>query len=375
MRSRGGRIGASAVGFVVSAGALGGLTATAGRADITFGGNARSYAMGGAGIALVDHSERNTLVNPAALALYNRRVKVEFPNIGLRASGLPLDKAYDHIIDKPSANDAVTLARDFGQRESDYGVSLNWGVRFGHMDARATGVAQVKVIPNAALQTWAKNANGDLTQLTGLERADLIGAAIYSLPQIGVAERISPAGSPIRVEGGFRVKLERSIYTHYLVDSNNIRNNTDASTAPELNGGTTLTKDGIGVDLGFLAHPSNHKGFSTALVITNLIEPNFRFTGTDTNGSPIKYDLQPRSVSVGSAWEGGRVVTAFDLVDLTRAYGNVQARLGAEYTTHGLSLQAGYASARGFTAGFGFGFLSLAFGAKAPLEITQTMRF
>src|SRR5579872_2513679 len=140
------------------------MAGNTGRADITYGGNARAIAMGGAGLAIVDRSERSTLVNPAALALYNRRVRMEYPSIGLHASGIPIDKAWDHLISHPSANDAVSLARDFGQRESDFGASLQFGMRFGHLDAEATGLAVVHVIPNAALETWAKTANGDLTK-------------------------------------------------------------------------------------------------------------------------------------------------------------------------------------------------------------------
>src|SRR5207249_12301412 len=140
--------------------------------------------------------------------------------------------------------------------------------RVGHIDASATGVGIVRVLPNAALQTWSKTANGDVTKLTGAERGDLLGAAIYALPQVGIAERVSPAGSPIRVEAGARVKLMRAIYTHYIVSSSNIANNTPATAAPELNGGTTITRDDVGVDVGILVHPRSHAGFSGALVVT-----------------------------------------------------------------------------------------------------------
>jgi len=361
----------------VALGVLSGLLAvgSAARADVIFGGNARAFGMGGAGIAVVDRSERSSLLNPAALALFNRRIKLEYPHVGLHASGIPFDKAYDHLLKNPSANDAVDLARDFGKRNSNYGASLGWGLRIAHMDAHVDGQAQVRVLPNAALQTWANTANGDVTKLTGAERADMIGAAIYALPEAGVAERISPEGSPIRVEGGLRVRLERAIYSHYIVSSSNILNNTAATPAPELNGGTTITKDGIGGDVGFLVHPANHKGVSGALVVFNAVEPNFRFTGTDQNGNPVKYDLQPRSVSVGSAWEGGQFLGVFDVVDLTRAYSNVQARMGGEYTTKGVSLRAGYNSGTGFTAGIGWGWLQLAFGNRADLQVTSTLRF
>jgi hypothetical protein len=345
------------------------------RADIVFFGNARAFAMGGAGLAIVDRKERTTPINPAALALYDRKFHIGFPGIGLHANGIGLKQAYDHIISRPDSNDAVTLARDFGGRPSDFGVGLTFGARFGHWDATATGVGIVHVIPNAALQTWAHNANGDITQLTGDEKADLLGAAVYSLPVFGAAERISPAGSPTRIEVGARVKLSRAVYTHYLVSSSNIANNTPASPAPELGGGTTLTKDGIGVDLGFLSHPRAHNGFSGALVVTNLVDPRFVFNGTDVNGAAAKYDVQPRSVSVGSAYETGRAIAAYDMVDLGRAYGDTQQRIGIEYSTKRVAFRGGYSSARGFTVGFGWGFLEFAYGARAPLEITQYLHF
>lgn len=344
-------------------------------ADIIFGGSARASAMGGAGIAIVDRSERSTGINPAALALLNRRARYIFPNIGLHAHGIPIGEAWNHLFGNPDSNDATTLARDFGKKPSDLGVNLGVGFRFGHMDARAWGVGVVRVEPNQALQTWARTADGNVALLTGAERADLIGAGIYSLPTIGIAERVSAAGSPTRVEAGARIKLQRAIYSHYIVSAQNIANNTPAVSAPELNGGTTITKDGIGVDFGILAHPHNHNGLSGAIVITNLVEPSFKFTGTDANNNPVTYDLQPRSVSIGSAYESGKLLLALDAVDLTRAYSDVQGRFGVEYSTRKVALRAGYSTAVGFTAGFGYGWLELAFGNKSPLTVTETLRF
>src|SRR5947207_1679505 len=65
-------------------------------------------------------------------------------------------------------------------------------------------------------------------------RADLVGAAVCSPPTNGIAERVSPAGSPTRLEAGARIKLMRAIYSHYIVNSANIINNTPAASAPEL---------------------------------------------------------------------------------------------------------------------------------------------
>jgi hypothetical protein len=272
-------------------------------ADLTLGGNSRAFAMGGAGVAVVDRSERSSPVNPAALALLNRRVKIGLPHAGVRASGLPIRAAYKHLFENPDETDAVTLARDFGQRDSNFGVRLAWGLRVGHMDAAASGIAQARVLPNQALKDWARNANGNAALLTGAERADFLGAGSYNLPEIGFAERVSPSGSPILMEVGGRLKFSRAVYSHYIVTAANIQNNTPAVAAPELGGGTTLTQDGIGLDFGVLMHPRDHNGLSTALVVTNIIEPHFRFTGTDVNGNPVNYNLQPRSVTVGTAYE------------------------------------------------------------------------
>ena len=69
------------------------------------------------------------------------------------------------------------------------------------------------------------------------------------------------------------------------------------------------------------------------------------------------------------------MIFAFDVVDVTRAYGNPHARFGTDYTTRKISLRSGYSSARGFTVGVQYGFFDIAIGARAPLSISQTLRF
>ena len=120
-----------------------------------------------------------------------------------------------------------------------------------------------------------------------------------------------------------------------------------------------------------LCNPRNPRPISEP----GLIDPRFRFNGTDELGNPKTYDLQPRSISLGSAYEKQRMLLALDAVDLTSAYGPAQARFGIEYRTRGIALRGGYSSARGFIVGFGWGFLDLAYGVRAPLEITHQLRF
>jgi hypothetical protein len=349
-------------------------------ADISFGGSARSDAMGGAGIAIVDHSDRNNLLNPASLALMNRRVTLVFPSIGFHASGIPIGKAFDHLFGNPNESDAAGLAKDFGGNPSDFGIDVNLGLRLGHMDIQGTGSAKVYVDPNSALEAWSKNGNGNTTLLLTdpvykNSQADIIGAAVYSLPSVGMAERISPKGSPTRVELGARMKLMTAYYTHYIMSAASIANNGPAVPAPELNGNTNIHKTGFGMDLGLLVHPSNHEGISGAVVITDAIAPHFTFNGTDATGQPYKYDLQPSSASIGTAYENGRVLLAADLVDITHGYGPTQERVGGEYRTKRIALRMGYASPAGFTFGFGALGLDLAFGARSPVVVSELLHF
>jgi hypothetical protein len=353
------------------------LLATSAQADITFGGNARIMAMGGAGLAVVDRSGNTTPINPAQIALLNRRAFVDLPSLGVRFRGVPFGTIFDRAFGGTNRTDATSLMRDFGSRNAEFGGQFNWGVRLGHLDARTNFVGTGRLLPNAALQTWVRNAGGDVNQLTGNERGDFLGAAIFSMPTVGWAERVSAPGSPTLVEVGARAKLMRAYYTHYVVDSNAIRTSGSAAPAAEMNGATSLRQDGLGVDLGFLIHPRNALGITGALVVTNLIAPNFRFTGTSTDGlnTPVSYDYQPRSIAMGTAWQGRNVLLAADLVDLTNAYGNTQLRLGAEWNLKRVALRAGYNAQNGFSYGFGLGFLQLSFGKRQPLEVMQTLRF
>lgn len=352
-------------------------TSSVAGADITFGGNARIMAMGGAGLAVVDRSGNTSPINPAQIALLNRRSFVDLPSLGVRFRGIPLGTMFDRAFGGVNKTDATSLMKDFGGRDVEFGGQFNWGLRLGHLDARSNFIGTGRLLPNAALKTWANTANGDVTKLTGAERGDFVGAGILSIPTIGVAERISAAGSPTLVEVGARVKLMRAYYSHYVVDSNAIQTSGSAAPAAEMGGRSSLRQDGLGIDVGFLAHPRNAQGLTGAVVITNLIAPNFRFNGTSTDGlnNPVSYDYQPRTVALGTAWQSRNVLVAADLVDITSSYGATQLRLGAEWNLKKIALRAGYNAQHGFSYGFGLGFLQFSFGKKLPLEVTQTLRF
>jgi hypothetical protein len=62
-------------------------------------------------------------------------------------------------------------------------------------------------------------------------------------------------------------------------------------------------------------------------------------------------------------------------VDVTRAYGDPQARVGAEYRTGRVALRAGFTSAGGAVLGVGLGGFDVAFGGRVPLEVSRRLNF
>src|SRR5207244_1991918 len=106
-----------------------------------------------------------------------------------------IGQAWDHLVSHPDRNDAVTLARDFGGQPSNFGAGVSWDIRFGHLDAFMYGVVKVSVTPNAALETWAHTANGDVTNLTGTGGA---GPSQGACRLFGRSRRDQPRQSELR---------------------------------------------------------------------------------------------------------------------------------------------------------------------------------
>lgn len=323
------------------AGLAAAVAASPARADVTLGGEARSAAMGGAGLALVGNGAAR--LNPAALALGGRQ-SVTAPYIGLRTEGgIGLGQVRSRLSSGSlNADAAGSLARDFGKRDGALELSAGIGLPLSPFEVSATGVARVRLLPNAALRAWSE-AGGDTNAVPNDARGDVFGAAVYSLPSVGFARRVGGAtGGGREAAVGIRVKSLRALYTHYVVNADTLRANGDAPAAPEIGPNRdSLKKSGLGVDVGLLARPRDGgDGFSAALLITNLIAPNLSFEGTDAAGAPKRYDLQPRSVSLGSALRRGNSLVALDLVDVTGAYSSAQVRLGAEVKSGAFALRS-----------------------------------
>jgi hypothetical protein len=275
------------------------------------------------------------------------------------------------------AEDATELARDFGRDDSALSLSADLGLTFGPVEALGSGIARARLLPDPSFRAWARS--GAPASAIPLDaRADLLGAAVYAFPTIGVGAKFTRPGGANTVYAGIRVKPMRGVYSHYVVTGANIQNDTDALKAPEMNGDDTLDKTGLGIDVGVLVQPQNSpNGFSAAVVLTNLIQPGLKFRGTDRTGAAKTYDLQPSTISLGTAFRAGNALIAFDLVDIRSAYGDTDARIGAEFKAAGrLALRAGYSSdTGGLTYGVGLAGLDLAFGSKTPVAISRTLNF
>lgn len=353
--------------------------ATAAQAiDVTLGGDARSFAMGGAGIATAAAAEgsgglRN---NPASLAFDRGLFRLHWPNVGLRAAGaLRLDRAFRYLLDKGSSSEASSIARRFGTEDSSIGLNGSFGVRFGHVEVLATSVGIARLQPNAVLSQWARSGSGSIPNDA---QADVLGAGILVLPSVGWAMAVPglKEDRPFDISFGGRLKFMQASYTHYIARGAGLGDNGSAFLAPEMNGEDLRTKNGVGADFGVMLRQRDNGPFTAGLVLSNFLKPSsFKFEGTDRNGATHVYDILPRTANAGASFIHGGTTLVADLVDLTEDAGKRQFRAGAEQRMGAFALRGGYSSSGGFTYGVGlFGF-DIAFGERQPLEVVRTLRF
>ena len=358
---------------------LGSLSARAN--DLTFGGDARAFAMGGAGVASMAGTRDSSMgsrSNPAGLAFASGTMRFHFPNIGVRSEGgVTLGKAASYLLDSGSSKDATQLARDFAARDSTIGLNASMGLRVGPVEVLGSGVAKGYVLPNAALKSWSGSGS-----VPANSRADVVAAAVYSLPQIGVAAKLPSTNDarPFNVAVGARLKYMNAVYAHYFAEKAALDSNTDASRAPEMNGKDTLSKKGFGADLGVMLESRTIPGLSGGLVVANLIKPKFQFTGqfganASGGGGTRVYDLLATTASAGVGYQKAGTTLVADLVDITGAAGTAQLRAGVEQKLGPLAVRAGYNSANGYTYGLGVFGVDIALGNRQPLEVVKTMRF
>ncbi|MDX1932929.1 MAG: conjugal transfer protein TraF [Capsulimonadales bacterium] len=366
--------------------AVGSVPALA-QSDITFGGDARAFAMGGAGIALQNLSGANR-INPATLAFEVRRFDLIAPSIAVRTENdLSVSRVYDYFFTGrlKDGGDLNDIVRTFSGKDSVFGVNGSAGIRVGSVEVSGFAVGKGRLLINNDLRNWIESGRPGEGSSTAIRdnapnsRADVIAAGYYNLPAIGVGVRLPmPESARQHVAVGVRVKVMRAYYAHYLADAAVLDAAADAFAAPELRGRDYLDKRGVGADLGFLWRQTPRPAgvFSAGLVVANVVNPRFKFSGTDRNGAPTTVDLLKTTASLGAGYQWKGLTAAADLVDVTGGGDSRQFRTGAEYAFgRNLALRGGYSSAGGFTYGGGlFGF-NVAFGQRQPLEVVRTINF
>lgn len=344
--------------------------------DITYGGDARYFAMGGAGIALLQERS-GSRINPASIAYESQPYALLYPTLGLRAAGgASTGNVTNFLLNGQKLDDARDIAVSFGKQDSDFGINGNVGLRVGKIEVSGSAVARGRILPNAVFSSWS---NGDKTQqIPPGSQVDVFAGGYYVLPAIAGATTLPAKSDAVRSYAvGGRLKYMRGIYTHDTVNSLALINGGKASPAPELNGKDHITKNGIGLDLGFLARPRKPQAHASyAAVIANAIKPKFDINGTDRDGNFKKYKLLATTISTGMAYQKNNTTFAADLVDITSSAGKAQLRFGAEQKLiSNLYLRGGYNSSNGFVYGVGLLGFDIAVGKRQSLELVKTLNF
>lgn len=364
----------------------------------TMGGDARAFAMGGAGIALTQGRSSGGRANPASLAFETREVLPTFPSVGVRSEGpANANAASTYLMGGTKGADAMSLAAQFGTGRSDLGVNSFAALRMGKMEVSANAVGVAHILPNEKFASWAGTPDKNPLNLDSQGRADIYAAGYYTLPSVATGFTLPTKGKSANVIGvGVRVKQMNGLYSHRVVAREDVGfgdqtvSRLNTSLAPEMGGENQITKKGVGADLGFMIRPRNGAGFSAALVVANAVRPSFKFAEKDADGKTIReFDILQTSVSAGVGFEtrtgltlaldavniGGKKTAADSFAQGMSANGQ-QFRVGAEQRIlKTFALRGGYSSQGGATYGVGFFGLDVAFGKRVPLEVVKTINF
>ncbi len=324
-------------------------------ADLTFGSDARSVAMGGAGLASGDTADAAVL-NPAILADSGFRFGLQWPSFDARLDGASWTDVF-RLIGKTdiSPSDVLKLIGDASTPKQIFATG-SLGVLLPYSDLLVS--AQMKAQVNTRDSATPGGALSNLTP-------GVTTKALVTLPSIGIGVPLPIFSGTGRYRLGVRVNPVQAYYSHYIVNAGT------PQLANEMANKQYLKANSISADAGLMWSPPVLSDLRVALVVNNLIEPKAIELGT------FKTDVAKRTFNLGSAFVTGMFTVAADLVDLTNAEGEkAQLRTGAELRlTRLLALRGGYNTHDGFTAGVGlFGF-NIAYSKNTPFFASQSIMF
>ncbi|MCE5199347.1 MAG: hypothetical protein ABFD54_09480 [Armatimonadota bacterium] len=344
--------------------------------DVNIGSYARSVAMGGAGLALIDNAASSSVVNPAAGIASGSKFQFIFPSIDLHSRGASIQELRDRTSEVSSGDtdDALTLAKEFGDHQTSLTLGFTTGFA-GGLGVRAEGEAQALVNPGANFSNWVQA--GAPTTLAGItpllatgQTPDQYAASlttdtyvegkyIYSLPTITCGKGFGTGNGKLWL--GTKLQWLDSEVRRW-----------DITSAYSDAAGLTVDAvevakqedSGLGADLGMIFQPKN-SSMQWGLVVNNLINPSLKGINTE------------RMFSAGIASRvSPNLVYAMDLVNINKAYNEkTKLRMGLEMNVlSNFALRAGYTGDE-FTWGFEAFGINVAFCDNAPTMISQILRY
>lgn len=355
------------------------------RADWQFLGT-RRIGMAGAGLALPFNANDES-ANPALYAYLHSSFAPLMPSFGFFSNNISLSD-FSKLVGSVSSGGVSTsklasFAQTFGNNDKQLGVNGSLGFSFDGFVISGAGSADVKTVPNAALQSDVQN-KVLLANFNPGDALDGYGYGYYSY-EVAYGRFLNPKPTVTtqpRIAVGLRIKQLKSYFDHAYVNGGQIAaGSTSATQAPEMNGNTVLSKSGLGADLGFEAQFG--QDLYGAVQVRNLIKPPVGYAATLpqdlTTGRIGETTVNPFATMVDmgvGTLLSKNIYGAVDLVDATNAGNSQELRAGATFNfAKNFAVQGGYSSRFGFAVGFTVYGFSIAYSQVVPLSISTAFRF
>ncbi|MEQ1823138.1 MAG: hypothetical protein ABL949_11555, partial [Fimbriimonadaceae bacterium] len=305
----------------------------------------------------------------------------KFPTLGYHTRGV----SYSEMIDVLQSlgkggldvNKLGDYARKFGGNEKSFGVYGDMTVTYGSFSLGFSGDVLVNSVPNASLQNKIATGNNNFDLNDAL---DGYGYGFTSI-DLGYGHLFESKDKSRELAAGFKLRFLSSHFTHHTASGNQILTGGGSTAAPEMNGNRTLSKSGVGLDLGL--QMVTNKNLYYALTIDNFLVPSVGFDTTlpkdFTLGNPNEHSTNPFKprYSVGVAYNPVKpLLLAADWVDVGNHRGEKEVRLGAEFmVANAIGGRIGFSGRNGVTMGFTLAGVNVSFGKRNPLAISSGFKF
>lgn len=329
----------------------------AARADLILGSHARSAAMGGAGLALVNQPVNAQQSNPAALAYSDVPYSITWPGAGVRFNGVSFSEArrLTNNVVRLNSGDITRIARTLADGPARVDFHSAGGITLLNQNIGYEVQGRAHADPDAQLRAWASNSANPLTGAT----SDVTAASVVTLPALAIAG--SPAYEDGKLSVGARLRFQKVTGRVQRVTFTSEAG--DASVTDI----ETQNKRGVAVDLGAIYEPYDQNGVTFAVVAGNLLAPS-------TRTFPQKLML---SGGAALTFPGELFSMAADVINVTNSDGSgMDLRLGLEVKpVANIAVRGGWSAQNGFTTGASYGGFGFAYGSRLPLMVTQSLRF